>query len=281
MSFHRCLRCFLLPLIFLVSTFSSLHAQQAIKGKIINQKNGKPLSNATLSVSRKIFGLSDALGYFLLPVDRIKNTDTFSVSSVGFATLKIPVAQAVKQSEFYVKEESKDLENVEVKSYTMESSEGSTSTVTGYFRSWYTKGTGGEIGRILYVNSDDYKLERVRFKINNQCDTCKIRLHIRELKNGMPDRDLLTDSISLAVTKLTFDDKFSEFDLRNYNVIIRKNRYVFVSLETLNCTNKNNAACSLCFIGTEPGSYLYKQKEFSDWEESGSHSLYLRMFYKY
>jgi hypothetical protein len=66
--------------------------------------------------------LSDALGYFLLPVDRIKNTDTFSVSSVGFATLKIPVAQAVKQSEFYVKEELKDLENVEVKSYTMESS---------------------------------------------------------------------------------------------------------------------------------------------------------------
>jgi hypothetical protein len=263
------------------STHPPLYAQQAIRGKVINIRNGKPLSNATLSISRKIFGLSDALGYFLVPVDRIKNTDTFSVSSAGFTTLKIPLAQAIKQSEFYVREDLKELENVEVKSYTTESSEGSVSTVTGYFRSWYTRGTGGEIGRILYVNSDDYKLERVRFKINNQCDTCIIRLHIRELRNGLPDRDLLRDSISLPVTKLTFDDKFSEFDLRNNNVIIKKNRYVFVSLETLNCTNKNNAACSLCFIGTEPGDYLYRQKEFADWEESGSHSIYLRLFYKY
>jgi hypothetical protein len=258
-----------------------LHAQQSVRGKIMNLKDGKPLSNATLRISKKNQGLSDAFGYFLLPVERIRSTDTLMVSSVGFATLKIPLVQAMHQSEFYVKEEARELENVIVKSYSRESSEGSQSVVTGYFRSWFTKKTGGEIGRILYVNSDDYKLERVRFKINNQCDTCIIRLHIRELKNGLPDRDILKDSTSLTVNKLSFDDKFSEFDLRDQNVIIKKNRYVFVSLETLNCNNKNNEPCSLCYIGTEPGNYLYRQKEFSDWEESADHSLYLRMFYKY
>ena len=139
----------------------------------------------------------------------------------------------------------------------------------------------GEIGRILYVNSDDYKLERVRFKINNQCDTCVLRLHIRALKNGIPDTDLLRDSISIVTSKLSFDDKFSEFDLRNYNILIRKNKYVFVSLETLHCNSINNAPCSLCYVGTEQGNFLYRPRDYSDWEESTEHSIYMRMFYKY
>lgn len=272
---------FCLSTFIIISAFSSLKAQQVIRGKIVNQKDGKPLSNATVKISKNRQGLSDAAGNFEMLIDRLKNTDSFMVSSIGFATLKVTVAYALKQTKFYLKEESKELENVVIKSYSNESSEGSKSEVSGFFRSWYTKKTGGEIGRIMYVNSDDYKLEKVRFKINNQCDTCNIRLHIRELNNGIPDMDLLYDSISIPVKKLSFDDKFSEFDLREHNIIIKKNRYVFVSLETLNCSNKNNVPCSLCYIGTEEGNYLYRQKNYTDWEESTDHSIYLRLFYKY
>jgi CarboxypepD_reg-like domain len=264
-------------------SFITSNGQQSIKGKIFNQKDNKPLSNASVRIPKGNKGsVSDAAGNFEVRLqNRYSSSDSFMISSVGFKTLKVAVNDGVTQSKFYLTEDSKDLETVTIKSYSNEASEGSHSEVTGYFRSWYTKKTGGEIGRILYVNSDDYKLERVRFKINNQCDTCVLRLHIRSLRNGIPDMDLLRDSISIVTGKMSFDDKFSEFDLRNYNIFIKKNKYVFVSLETLHCNSINNAPCSLCYIGTEQGNFLYRPKVYSDWEESTEHSIYLRMFYKY
>ncbi|RYY65328.1 MAG: hypothetical protein EOO13_17370 [Chitinophagaceae bacterium] len=182
---------------------------------------------------------------------------------------------------FFLSEESKQLENVVIKTYNNEGAEGSIVEKTGYFRSWTTNKGGGEIGRIIFVRSDDYKVERVRFKTNNQCDTCIIRLHIRGLRNGLPDDDLLQDSISLVIGKAGFDDRFAEFDLRDKNIIIKKNKYVFVSLETLRCSTKAATNCSLCYIGTEQGNFLYRTRDYREWEESTAHSLYLRMFYKF
>lgn len=94
--------------------------------------------------------------------------------------------------------------------------------MTGYFRSWKTTGTGGEIGKIFYINHGEYKLERVRFKVNNQCDTCQVRLHIREVVDDLPGDEILYDSISTEIKRLSFDDRFSEFDLRPYNLVFKQ-----------------------------------------------------------
>src|SRR5262249_21725332 len=150
-----------------------------------------------------------------------KKTDTLVLSSIGYSTLKIPIADAMEIKEFFLSEESKNLEDVVVKSYTNHSSEGSTSEVTGFFRSWATNKDAGEIGRIIQMRSNDFKVERVRFKANSQCDTCIVRLHIRSLTNGLPGEDLLKDSITVEVHRTAFDDKSVEFDLTNKNLIIK------------------------------------------------------------
>lgn len=266
---------------FLLAICTASIAQLSVKGRIVDKTDNKPVPNATIKIPKTPQKLSDATGYFEIPLQKVRKADSVTISSVGFKTLKIPVYEAINLSSFFLLEDSKVLENIELKSYSNQASEGTKSEVTGYFRSWETKNTGGEIGRILYVNSDDYKLEKVRFKINNQCDTCIIRLHIRELKNGLPDRDLLQDSISLVTSRLSFDDKFAEFDLTNYNVIIKKNRYIFVGMQTLHCNSRNNGSCSLAYIGTEDGNFLYRYRDFGDWEESTLHSIYMRLFYKY
>ena len=261
---------------------SDIFAQQAIKGKILNQKDSKPLAGVSIKIQKRNTGiLSNAAGEFELQIEKIRKSDTLIVSSIGYKTLKISVTEAVNQNTFFLKTDPRELENLILKSYSVESSEGSKSEVSGFFRSWYTKKTGGEIGRILYVNSNDFKLEKVRFKINNQCDTCVIRLHVRDLRNGLPDMDLLNDSISIVANRLSFDDKFSEFDLRPYEVIIKKNKYIFIGFETLYCNSVNNGSCSLCYIGTEDGNFLYRPRAYKDWEESTEHSIYIRLFYKY
>lgn len=273
----------ILSFLFLLTAISPVFAQYSIRGKVLNINSKKPVSNVSVGLSHSNNGaLSDAAGNFRMYIDDIRNTDTLTISSIGFVTLKIPVQQAIKQSQFLLTEDSKSMDNIELKSYTSEASQGTISETTGYFFSWHTQQTGGELGRIMYVNSNDYKLERVRVKINNQCDTCLIRLHIRELDNGLPGDDLLKDSITVTTNRLSFDDKFVEFDLRNNDVIIKKNKYVFVGFETLNCNSTiASSGCSLAYIGTEDGNFLYRNKGYHDWEESTMHSLYIRLFYKY
>ncbi|MBC7935904.1 MAG: carboxypeptidase-like regulatory domain-containing protein [Rhizobacter sp.] len=275
------LQRFLLIISFISIAFS-VRAQTSLGGNIFDRRNNKPLQNVSVSIKKKNIGsLSDKKGHFEISAAKLKKTDTLVISSVGYSTIKIPVSDAFLLKDYFLAEDSKNLEDVVVKAYKNHSSEGSVSEVTGYFRGWNTRKGGGEIGRIINVRSDDFKVEKVRFKANNQCDTCIVRLHIRDLKNGLPDMDLLRDSLTIEIHKSSFDDRFAEFDLTDKNIIIKKSRYVFVSLETISCNSKNNGSCSLAYIGTEEGNYLYRTRDYRAWEESTSHSLYLKMFYTY
>ena len=277
--------CFLkagmLAFVFMFSNNSLLFSQTRLKGKVVNIKDGKPVAFATISINKKKANvLSDSYGNFVLSLRDPRNNDSLFITSVGYKSLKLPLYDAVVKNEFALSEQAEDLQNVIIKSYTNEDAVGSRSEITGYFRYWNPERTGGEIGRIFYIDHEDYKLERVRFKVNNQCDTCRIRLHIRELVNDQPGDELLNDSIATEVHRLSFDDKFSEFDLRPYELIL-KNKALFVSLEVLNCSKRDGQPCSICYIGTEHGNYIYKTRKDSGWEEFSDYSIYLKLFYKY
>jgi hypothetical protein len=256
-------------------------SQLQLTGKVINARDGKPVSNATINISGKRFRQTDAVGNFRIPVPAYKSNDSLVISSVGFNTLKLPVSDAITKTEFGLNEQTTNLQLLILKSYLNEAASGSNSEVTGYFRSWKTTGTGGEIGKFFYINHDEYKLERVRFKVNNQCDTCQVRLHIREVIDDLPGDEILYDSITTEIKRLSFDDRFSEFDLSNYNLVF-KQRSILVSLEVLHCTHSGASDCSFCFIGTEEGKYMYKTRRQYDWVESeNDFSIYMRLIYKY
>lgn len=263
--------------------FFSNHAfsQLQLSGKVINARDGKPVSFASIGISGKPFRQTDVNGNFSIPVPGYISNDSLAISSVGFKTLKLPVSEAITLTEFRLNEQTTNLQPLVIRSYLNEAASGSKSEVTGYFRSWKTTGTGGEIGKVFYINHDEYKLERVRFKVNNQCDTCQVRLHIREIIDDLPGDEILYDSISTEIKRLSFDDRFSEFDLSNYNLVF-KQRSILVSLEVLHCTHSGASDCSFCFIGTEEGKYMYKTRRQYDWVESeNDFSIYMRLIYKY
>ena len=122
-------------------------AQQFIKGNVFNQKDGKPLAGASIKIQKRNVGiLTNASGKFEMQIEKIRKSDTLIISSIGFKTIKIPVTEALNRNDFFLKTDPTDLENIVIKSYNAESSEGSKSEVSGFFRSWYTKKNGGEIG---------------------------------------------------------------------------------------------------------------------------------------
>jgi len=256
--------------------------QDMFTGQVVSEKDGgfSPVGYATLTLSKtKTSVLADSKGNFKIDRDGLKSSDTILISSVGYNTLKVAVPEALRQKKFTLDLQAQNLDNIIISNLKTQAEDGTKKEVAGYFRGWPTKNIGGEIGRMVYVESGKFKVEKIRFKMNNQCDTCVVRVRIRGLSNGVPDYELIPDSISMIVNRLSFDDKYSEFDFSNYNLVI-KEKWVFVSLELLNCYNAGKP-CSVCFIGTEPGKYMYRNHPFKSWEESGDSNLYLKMYYRH
>lgn len=269
-------------IILTLLTPAAVGAQTVIGGNVLNRKSHTPIANVSVCLNKKKKGsVSDTKGHFVMPVSGFKSTDTLVLSSVGYSTLKIPLSDAMLVREFFLTEEAKQLDDIVIKTYTNHRTEGSLSEVDGYFSSWTTQKDGGEIGRMIRLKSNEIKIEKIRFKANSQCDTCFIRLHIRSLNNGLPYMDLLQDSTTIQINRSSFDDKYAEFDLSQKNIIIKNHRYLFISLETIRCNSANNGSCTLAYIGTEEGRYLFRTRDYRDWEESNSNSLYLKLFYSY
>lgn len=222
--------------------------------------------------------MSDKAGYFQLPVTEAEKKDTLIISSVGYKTIKMPVSEALAKSVFTLSEIVKTIDGVTV--FNSHEVIGSQSESVGYYRSWNNEHTGGEIGRVFYLPYDKYKIDKIRFKAGNTCDTCLLRLHIRYIENGAPGDEIITDSISLYVYNLSLDSKVSEFDLTPYDFTFKEKNF-FVGIEVLNCGNGKKGKCAFSFAGTEKGEYLYKTRPYNDWETSDDYTIYLKLFLRF
>ncbi len=258
-----------------------LQAQWAIKGKIIYAKDGKPAAFASVKLINRANGtVSDAAGNFALVLHSLKQNDTLLISSVGYDNFKVPAQKAAQLSEFPLQESQKTLESVVIRSFSKEEIAGAKTENVGYFRSWNTDNTGGEIGRTFLPNHKEYQVAKVRFKVYNTYDTCIIRLHIREVVNGQPGRELLRDSVAQVIKKTAAAEKPYEFDLNKYNVILSQQN-IFVSFEVLEGTKSDNTNRSLSFVGSEVGNYFYKSGEVDSWHSSDEYTIYMKLSLRY
>jgi hypothetical protein len=262
------LTLFFLPIIILFgSSANSLYSQIELKGTVLSEIENKPVGFASIGVKGKRAGIvADASGHFKLMLPEfIKQSDTIIISSIGYQSKRITVHQAQQNSEFYLQGIPKELTNVTHISFIKESILGNSSMSGAMFRAWYDYKTGGEIGKIISVPENQYKIDRIRFKVDNKCDTCWMRLHIRKVVNNQPGEELLKQNIIFPVTSYSLKDSGPEIDLSDYNIVL-SDFTIFVSLEVINCSSTESNFSSLCFIGEENGEYVYKSFVNSDWE---------------
>lgn len=247
---------------------STAFSQAEIKGKIVSS-NGKSLKNATVSLlTVKKATQSDTTGSFSFFVPHSKRNDTLIISSIGYLPLKLSVQQAKQQSLFTLTEYFRPLKDVKLHSFGNRSTYGNQSESAAYFRSWNFDSTHGEIGRIFFIPHEEYKINRIRFKVNYTCSTCTFKLHLREVKDGKPGEELLKDSVGMSMAKhVWLDNNLPTFDLSDLDMVLT-NKKIYAGVEVIGCAKINAEPCSLCFVGTEKGGFIYKQKGESDWEES-------------
>jgi hypothetical protein len=255
-------------------------AQSVIKGEVHYANDGAPavFANIELLNGKSIKTLSDNAGSFHLNISNSQKKDTVVISSVGYKSIRMPVSEALKKSVFTLSEIIRTIEAVTV--FNSHELVGSTSETVGFYRSWDYKNKGGEIGRIFKVPYKKFKLDKIRFKAGNTCDTCSLRLHIRYLENGQPGDEIFRDSVTVLVNSLSLDSKISEFDLTPYDFTFTESDF-FVGIELLNCGNGKKGFCSFNFAGTEKGEYLYKSNAGNQWESSNDYTIFLKLFLRY
>lgn len=254
--------------------------QFIIKGRV-TEENETPIPYASVKLMHHSSGIvSDTAGNFKLVVPSSKQNDTIVISSIGYESLLIPVRNAVKKPGFILKTSNQKMDALVIKSFGKEDIAGARSEIVGYFRSWNTGKTGGEIGRNINVPHKEYQVSKVRFKIYSSCDTCIIRLHIREFNNRLPGADLLRDTIEKTIFKADVADKAYEFDLSQYNTILYKEN-IFVSFEVMGGSNANYSNCSLAFVGSEPGTYIYRNRFYDDWSYTEDYAIFMKVYFKY
>ncbi len=287
-SFNRNLFFLMWFTALLVLIPNIVFSQALISGKVINKKTAEYAAYATIEIMKhKGITEADKYGFFSIVIEKTEPNDTVIISSIGYKTLKLPVSEAAKLSVFELIEDAKKLETVILKSFSRRTIKGSTSDNVGYYRSWNIKGNDGEIGRFFMLPYDEYQIDKLEFKVINWCDTCLIRLHIRNVENGMPKEDILYDTsaakkgITVFVKNFNTEKAIHEFDLSSYNLITDW-QIIFVALEVVNCKVDFKSDCSFSFAGSEKGKYLYKSGGTSNWTISADDfTVYMKLYISY
>lgn len=278
MSNNRIL--FIIAFIFFTAIPTMVFSEVIIKGKVTYKSDATPAAFVSVELSnRKGFHtITNFAGNFSLYISNSKSTDSLLISAVGYQSISMPVQIAINRTEFVLIEIVKSMEGVTLRK-TLEI--GSISESVGFYRGWTHQNTGGEIGRIFSLPHKNFKLDKIRFKAGNLCDTCLLRLRIRKVVNGLPEDEILQDSISIYVNHLSLNSKVPEFDLSAYDLTLREKEF-FVGIEVLNCTNGTKGSCSFNFAGTEKGEYVYKSRAGSEWESKvDDYTIYLKLFLRY
>ena len=193
------LSCCLVSLLF----FSGYSYSQLLVGRILNEDN-QSIAYASVGIKSKKAGIvADSSGKFkLILPEFVKDNDSVIISSIGFQSLRMTIKTAAAQSEFILKPISKDLPEVSLNSFLHTATVGSSSQDFTFYRGWFERKTGGEIGKIVGIPHKKYKLDKIFFKADNSCDTCWVRLHIRKMNGDDPGDELLTDNIIVPFSKL-------------------------------------------------------------------------------
>lgn len=255
-------------------------SQTIIEGKVTYKDDVTPAAFVNVEIQHRkgVETMTNFAGKFSLRIPDSKTNDTVVISSVGYKSIKLPISVAAKRTQFILTEIVKNMNGVTV--FNSHEVIGSKSETVGYYRGWAHENTGGEIGRIFTLPYKKYKIDKIRFKAGNTCDTCLLRLHIRKVTDGIPGEELLTDSISLSVNKLSLDTKIPEFDLTPYDLTFSEKEF-YVGIEVLGCGNGKKGFCSFSFAGTEKGEYVYKSRRTNEWSSTDDYTIYLKLFLRF
>jgi len=246
MKFH-------LLVIFFIFSFSSSFSQ-LYTGQLINKESGQPIPFVNIGlIGRNIGTVSDTAGWFNLELDSEFDQDTICLSCVGYMSRKYLICEFKDtiRSTGKVKFELSPIayrlnevivRPVEFKTYTLGNF---CEANSAYGNAFYSKLLGTEIGIVINLPQRKKKafLKNFRFFVGEfTFDKFPVRLNIYDLKNDLPNENILEEPIYTIITSV------GEYiiDLEKYNIITIGD--FFISLEYYEIADKTEGKLIFCAV---------------------------------
>jgi len=249
---------------------------QTHSARLSNAESGTPVAFANIGIiNRNIGTVSDTEGWFKIELDSLYSNDTMRISCIGYFDMQISVRDFKKRTgnndpviiELLPKSYNLDEVIVEpgnTRSHTLGYACDSNSA---YGNAFYSKELGTEMGVVIRLprKADEAYLKSFRCYVGDfSFETFPVRLNIYDLKNGLPDKNILKEPIFFEITST------GEYivDLRKYNITTRDD--VFVSLEYYRLLEKEEGKLVFCAVheaGRNKGSSFYRWTSQGNWQK--------------
>ena len=254
---------------------STLLQAQVISGKVCDAGSGNPLEYVSIGVINTTAGtITNELGKFSFETKGLSPDATVRFSMIGFKSQAFPIRELTgKENIIRLIGEPVMLKEVVIKPSGRFRKIGTTSyTFHGGLAGWGGTdfGKGHEIGTKIDLGKLPVIIKSLHIRLSKQSfDSSLFRLHIRDLKDNMPDHELLNKNIIISLTK---ESGWEDIDLGKYNLVysgeialtlewvkvkgLNKNKMMKMNGSKIYSANvlltiKKNEGCSYTRWGTE------------------------------
>ena len=270
-----------LTTILIISSLN-LYAQNLIEGQIIDSKSKQPLAWVNIGLAGKSIGtVSDDEGNFKMEINDKYNQDTVRISMIGYKERLFKLMDfrnEIRKNPFFeLDAEVMQLNEVIISSkkknkqeYILGNKKFTNNTVYGF----QSNELGNELGTIIKVEDGPVSIEKININIyKNPLKVFKFRLNIYDLKDGVPDKNILKENIIIECNK---NRGIFTIDVNKYDIIVDKD--IFVSMEWI----ENSTERELYFSTTPNGSKTFSRyASQGTWVEEQNVSLGLNISVKH
>ena len=238
-----------------------------LRGVIKNKKTNLPLPYVNLGILNKDKGTTtNTKGEFELTILESTINDTLRISMIGFEPRIIYLKDILKKKKRYLnislQEKSNELKEVVIVDKRLTTKVLGNKTDSKFFGGKFAPGDlGSEIAIKIKIKNDPTYLDKFSFNISyNTEDTATFRVNIYETKNGLPDKNMLTENIILKINGQTGK---IEVDLTKYNLLVKDD--IFIALEWIEGRDNSGIVFSAGFINK--GTY-YRKASQGRWKKN-------------
>lgn len=265
--------------IIIISSLN-LFSQDLLEGQIIDGPSKLPLAWVNIGIVGENIGtVSNNEGNFKIEINEKYNQDTLRISTIGYKEQLFMVKdfkdRVHKNQRLELEIEVTQLDEIIISNYKRQDyilgNKIFTNTTVYGFQS---NKLGNELGTTIKVEDGPVSIKKVNINIyKNPIKVFKFRLNIYNLKDGFPDKNILSENIIIECKKNrgTF-----VVDVSKYDIVVDED--IFVSMEWI----ENSTERELYFSTTPNGSKTFSRyTSQATWLEEQNVSLGLNVSVKY
>ncbi len=270
-----------LQLFFIVLCSYTSQSQVELKGILKSENTKELLPYVNIGIVNKGIGtVSNDSGNFYLLLQKRHYKDSIKLSMIGYQSktylVKDFITTIQKNNTIYLTEKTEVLNEVVVTTRKLRMRIlGNRSKSRRSMYEATSDELGSEIGIIIKIKRSPTFIEKFSTKIfTRKYSSFKFRLNFYDVKDGIPNNNLLSESI--IITSNEIKEGTIDLDLKPYNIIVEND--FFVTLEWIEGDGRQKLHLPASLLG---GYIVEKETSHAQWEKYPVGSIGFNVTVKY